>query len=342
MRRMALVAAATAALAAFVVMGSWFLAARQLQADIAGWTERQRAEGVLFSPGEIAIGGFPFRLDVTVPNPSLASADGRRRWEGPAIHATAPLWRRGRLDYEASGRHRYRFTRADGASREILLDLFQARGRVALDQGGIRMAGLSADKARITGTAPGQIVAEALAAELLLSPEHAADLKEDSASFALSTRSIAFLGEGAPRASALPVQSLEVRIALTGPLPWGTTPGALTRWRDAGGTLELRRLELGWSGLTVEGDGTLALDEYMRPEGAVALRLAGLHPTLQKLTAEGVLAPEEADLIARRAGELSSPDLGDPGRLLIAVSAQDGRLTVRERTYRILQPVSAP
>ena len=289
MRRIALAAAAAAALAALAVMGAWFLAARQMHADIAGWTERRRADGVLFSHGEIAIGGFPFRLDVTVPSPSLALADGRRRWEGPAIHATAPLWRPGGLGYEASGRHRYRFTGADGAPHEIMFDLVAARGRMAFDQGRIRIAGLSADKARISGTAPGEIVVEALASELLLDPERAADLKQASASVGLSARSLAFLGEGAPRASAEPVRSLEVTLALTGPLPWGQPPGALARWRDGGGTLELRRIALAWSALTVEGDGTLALDNRMRPEGAVALRVAGLQPTLQKLTAEGVL-----------------------------------------------------
>ena len=156
MRRMGMTAAAAAALAALALTGAWFLAAWQLHADIGGWTERQREDGVLFSHGEIAIGGFPFRLDVTVPSPSLASADGRRRWEGPILYASAPLWRPGGLDYDASGRHRYRFTRADGGSREILLDLFQARGRIALDQGRIRVAGLSAEKARVSGSAPGE------------------------------------------------------------------------------------------------------------------------------------------------------------------------------------------
>jgi hypothetical protein len=94
--------------------------------------------------------------------------------------------------------------------------------------------------------------------------------------------------------------------------------------------------------LTVDGDGTLALDDQMRPEGAVTLRISGLQPTLQKLTAEGVLAPEDAELIARKAGDLSTPDVGDPGRVLIAITAQGGRLTVRDRTYRILHPIAAP
>ena len=342
MRRIAIAAAATAVLALLALAGGWFLAARQVEAEIAGWTERQRAGGVLFSHGEIGIGGFPFRIDLMIPEPALASADGRRRWEGPPIHATASLWRPGEFDYEAQGRHRYRFTGSDGASHEIVFDLLAAAGSLALDQDRIRRAALAAEKVRISGTAPGEVLLDSLTAELMLEPEHAADLKTDSGKLSVSGRSIAFLGEGGARASTEPVQSLDLELALTGPLPWGEAPDALARWRDAGGTVELRRLALAWSTLSLDGDGTLALDERMRPEGAVTLRISGLQPTLQKLTAEGVLAPEDAELIAQKAADLSSPDLGDPGRVLIAISAQGGRLTVRDRTYRILHPITAP
>lgn len=342
MRRIAIAAAATFALCLLALAAGWFLAARQVRAEIAGWTDRQRAGGVLFSHGEIGVGGFPFRIELTIPDPALASADGRRRWEGPTIHATAPLWQAGKLDYEAPGRHRYRFTGSDGSSREIILDMLTAAGSVAFDADLIRLAALAAEKVRISGTAPGEVLLESLGAELLLEPEHAADLKSDSGTLALSARSIAFLGEDAARATAEPIQSLDLQLALTGPLPWGETPDALARWRDAGGTVELRRLALAWSTLGVDGDGTLALDQDMRPQGAVTLRISGLQPTLQKLTAEGVLAPEDAELIARIVGDLASPDVGDPGRVLIAVSAQGGRLTVRDRTYRILHPITAP
>ena len=92
----------------------------------------------------------------------------------------------------------------------------------------------------------------------------------------------------------------------------------------------------------MEGDGTLALDERMRPEGAFTFRLDGLEPMLQKQTAEGALTPEDAQLIARMAGNLGTADAAVPGRLLIAVTAQDGRLSIRDRTYRLLHPITAP
>ncbi len=80
----------------------------------------------------------------------------------------------------------------------------------------------------------------------------------------------------------------------------------------------------------------------MRPEGVVTLRLDGLQAVLQKMTAEGALPPEDAETVRRMAGDLASPDATVPGRLLVVVSAQDGKLAIRDRTYGILHPITAP
>jgi hypothetical protein len=342
MRRIAIGAAAAAVLCLLALAGAWYLASRDLRGEIAGWTERQRANGILFTHGEIEIGGFPFRLEVTIPAPALAGAEGARRWDGPPIVATAPLWRPHLLRFEAPGRHRYRFAGSDGMPHEIVFDMLAASGAIAIEEDRIRTLDLDASNLRITGTAPGEVIAGSIEARLRLDPDHAEDLKSDSGSLALAASSISFAGAQGSTARADPIQSVELQLALTGPLPWEGGNDGLARWRQAGGTLELRRLGLLWSALSVEGDGTVALDDRMRPEGAFTFRLDGLEPMLQKLTAEGALMPEESQLIARMVGDLASPDGAVPGRLLIAVAAQDGRLTVRDRTYRILHPITAP
>ena len=152
-----LIGATIQVLALLALAGVWFIAAREVEAQVAAWTERQRAAGILFTHGEIDLRGFPFRIDLTIPDPSLASADGRRRWEGAAIHATASLWHTGRFAYETPGRHRYRFTGLDGAPHEITFDLLAAAGQVALQQDRIRAASLAAAEVRISGTAPGEV-----------------------------------------------------------------------------------------------------------------------------------------------------------------------------------------
>jgi hypothetical protein len=341
MRRIAIAAAAGAALILAALSAAWFYAAQGVRAEIAGWTERQRAGGLLFTHGDLVVGGFPIRIDLTIPDPALASADGARRWEVAAITATAPIWQISRLDWNAAGRHRYRFTGPDGLQHEIVVDMLSANGRTEFEKDRIRLAEFSADSVRITGTAPGEAVIEGLRARLSLAPEKATDLKSDTGALLISARSLA-LPSGAESGLHEPIRSVDLALAVTGPLPWGDTPDALLRWRDAGGTLELRRLEFAWSELAVKGEGAVALDARMRPEGVVTLRLDGLQALLQKLTAEGDLPPEDADTVRRMSGDLASPDPTVPGRLLVVVSAQDGKLAIRDRTYRILQPITAP
>lgn len=342
MRRIAILAGAFALLIGFAVTASWFIAVNRVEESVAAWTERQRAGGWLFTHGEIEIGGYPFRVDLVIPSPALASADGLRRWEGPSVHAVAPLWQPGRLDYDAAGRHRYRFTGAGGLQHEITFDMLAAAGTAELAEDRIRSGSLNALSVRITGAAPGEIVLGSVEAMVRIAPEKAADLKSESASLAVSARSVALVGEANVTALSEPIQSADIFLALTGPLPWGDAPDALSHWRDAGGTLELRRIALAWSALALEGEGTLALDSRMRPEGALALRLDGLQPTLQKLTAAGDLPPADAERVRQMVEDLASPDVAVPGRLLIAIAAQDGRLTIGDRPYRILRPITAP
>lgn len=342
MRRIAVGAAAAAVLSMLALAAAWFLSSRELRAEIADWTERQRANGIFFTHGEIEIGGFPFRLELTVAEPALAGAAGAPRWDGPTIRASAPLWRPHLLQFQASGRHRYRFTGSDGLAHEISFDMLTAAGKVALEEDRIRSLDLDASHIRITGAAPGDVVVGRLEARLRVDPEQAGNLKAESGSAALTATSISFADAQSAAAAADPIQSLQVRLGLTGPLPWENGPDGLARWRQAGGTLELRRLALLWSALSLEGDGTIALDDRMRPEGAFSFRLDGLEPMLQKLSVEGALTPEQAKLISRMAGDLASPDAGVPGRLLITVAAQDGRLTVGDRTYGLRHPITGP
>ena len=341
MRRIAIAAAAAAALVVLALSAAWFFAAHRVRAEIAGWTERQREAGILFTHGDLQVGGFPLRIDVMIPDPAVASADGARRWEAAALSASAPIWRPSRLDWQAAGRHRYRFAGHDGLQHEIVIDMLAADGRTEFAKDRIRVADLTAHSVRITGTAPGEVMIAELQAHLSLAPENAADLKSETGALLVSASSIT-LPSGSEPGGYEPIRSVEFALALTGPLPWGESPDALLRWREAGGTLELRRLAFAWSELALEGEGALALDARMRPEGVVMLRLDGLQALLQKLTAEGGLPPEDADTVRRMADDLASPDATVPGRLLIVLSAQDGKLAIRDRTYRILNPITTP
>ena len=91
------------------------------------------------------------------------------------------------------------------------------------------------------------------------------------------------------------VETARLELELTGPVPPGRGPAAKAEaWRDGGGTLELRGLELRWGPLAATGAATLTLDEALQPMGAGTLRVAGAGEVLQAAAQAGLLTRQAA------------------------------------------------
>ena len=76
---------------------------------------------------------------------------------------------------------------------------------------------------------------------------------------------------------------------VSGSLPAVPTADDVIAWRDAGGVIEVRRLELASGPLRLTGDGTLALDGNGQPMGAMTLEISGYHAALNALIVRGIL-----------------------------------------------------
>jgi hypothetical protein len=337
-RPIALAGVLTALTLSLAVSALWLIEAHQVKATIADWTDRPLAGQFAFSHAAVEIDGFPFHLDVSISEPVLAVIDRSYHWHAPVLRMHGVIWRPNRFDYETAGRVEHASNDADG----LVINVPALRGTVEVADRILRHASLRAESVHIGGIGSGDVAVGGVEALIDLMPERAVDLKTDAAELKLSLQAIALVSDQLGSAFKEPISKIDLVLGLTGPLPWDGTPNALTRWRDAGGTFELHELALAWSGLKLEGDGTFALDDQLRPEGAFAFRLDGLQATLQRLTDAGDLSPEFAELIGQHIAELSVPDDRVPGRLLIGVTAQDGRLTVQDHLVDVLTPITGP
>lgn len=91
------------------------------------------------------------------------------------------------------------------------------------------------------------------------------------------------------------IERLDFDLVVTGPVPRAQDLAERAEaWRDGGGALELRRLELVWGEVTVAGGATLALDGQLQPMGAATARVGGHSAALRALTASGALTPRSA------------------------------------------------
>lgn len=129
------------------------------------------------------------------------------------------------------------------------------------------------------------------------------------------TVSIAARGVALPPAQAWPlgpaIERLLVELVVTGPVPRIVDlADRATAWRDGGGVMELRQLELAWGEVTLSGRATVTLDGQLQPAGGATARVAGHAAVLRALTAAGVLTPRSAMAAGAVLGLMARPPAG--------------------------------
>jgi hypothetical protein len=125
------------------------------------------------------------------------------------------------------------------------------------------------------------------------------------------------------------IAALSADLSVTGPLPPGRAPMARAEaWRDRGGTVELRALDITWGPVGAAAAATLTFDEALQPMGAGTLRLTGAAAALEALSAAGLVGTRAAltarsvlPLLSRPNAETGAPEIEVP------VTLEDRTLT---------------
>jgi len=107
----------------------------------------------------------------------------------------------------------------------------------------------------------------------------------------------------------------------------GFNAQALTQWRDAGGTLEANRIQVGYGPLFLQGNGTLALDGDLQLVGAFSARIQGFFQTVDGLRRGGVIRRPDASMAKVVLGMLSKqPKNGGPATISLPLTLQERAL----------------
>jgi hypothetical protein len=119
---------------------------------------------------------------------------------------------------------------------------------------------------------------------------------------------------------------LSVRGALN---PTDLSPDGLTRWKDAGGTLEITDFSLVWGPLQIAGDGTLAVDGALQPVGAFTAQIAGLDRLVNLLEKTGRMRAQQAAIARIALAVLTrAPANGGSPQARVPVSIQNRQLSI--------------
>lgn len=264
----------------------WTNAAVAAKAELERWIEARRSSGFDIQHDGIETAGFPLKIDLVVANPKV-SRQGRTpfTWQGPEklIAHIVPL-APNHLALEAAGHHLL-----SRGEKQMTLLLGAAKAELDANESGLAGLHLEVKEAALEGAFSTPINLGALSLDLRRRYDVAPDdLQNPAASLALSLERLT-LPPDAKSPLGPEVQKLSAVLNLMGPFPENLGREPLAAWSEAGGILDLERLYLEWPPLTLEGDGTLALDKNLLPIAPFGLKAKGVFETVDALSQAGLI-----------------------------------------------------
>jgi hypothetical protein len=263
----------------------WLWASWRVGKEIDSWLALESAKGRTWNCPNRAVGGYPFRIEVTCDNPTFAGrAEGHDVTGGlKRIHAVAQVYSPSHVIVEAAGP----LSVQDGAGGRVDLDwtLAQASIRSAKEQPPVERISLVLSEPKLSATVPGfePLQAKASMADFHVrpSPGREADAAWDVASRIMeieAPRLDAVLG-GRDKANADLVATFTQANALRG------TGGVqdLEAWRQAGGQVQIDTLSLQRGAQAVSAAGALYIDENRYAAGRFDVTVSGLDKVLSSM-----------------------------------------------------------
>lgn len=301
----------------------WNGAANAAKTELERWIDARRAAGFEVTHDGISKSGFPMRIDLTIANAKVSKGGEHPfSWQSPSamtvrIKSLAPL----HLILDARGQH---VLERDG--RRIAASFGKAGFGLTEGASGPEALQAELEDAVVEGIWP----APARLGRLTLNLARRFDVAADDLQTPTAFLSAAFERLSLPPEAKPPLgpdmARLSARVSLRGPVPESLKALPLRSWSDAGGVLDLESLHVEWGALTLDGDGTLALDRRLLPIAPFGLKAKGVFEAVDALEVQGLVAPENAMVVklalAVLAKEPPDPETGLM-RLPLTVQGRD-------------------
>lgn len=302
MRRGAGIVGLAVLLLAAAWLATWWVVGRHFEGRVVAWIEQQRAEGVEVTVAELRHCGVPTGWTICARDVVVARRQPTfREWRAAMVEASMVPWR--------------------------------------LDEVALLLPGPQRATRETPWRAAETIQFEAARPEAWLRLEPPDERSGDSLRVTLDLDDVVL--PAPPAGFADRVRTLALELALRGAFDPERPPReAVAAWRDGGGTLEIRRFALDWAPMTLDGDGTLALDALNRPLGAFTLRATGYAEALDATVQAGALRRREAAAVKAALNLIARAD-GPEGRrqVRLPLTMQDGRLSVAGFAVQRLEPL---
>jgi hypothetical protein len=307
------------AVLSLVYSGWWFTVAVQFEKSVDIWIEQQRDQGILTTYKKRSRTGFPGSVQLTVLAPHLEKLNKiGGSWSSDTLKLSLKPWAFNTLEFDLSGQHQWKLNKQTGVQtlegnaekwRGMLVLKGGVTDQVIVNLSGVEINDLSTnDTFQITET------------EISLH-----DISSDVPSFKIRIRDME-MPERVQSPLGRNVRHIDAKGEVMGRFQMGCWPGVLASWRDGGGMVDFKSLDIDYPPLRVRGDGTLALDSQMQPVGAFVVKVGGVFATVDALYNKGLI-PIGTSFATKIALGVLSKKSEDGGNSYLNMS-----LTLQDRT----------
>lgn len=320
-----------------LLSGGWMYGSKMIRTSLQERIDFHREKsGAQIHYDSLEIKGFPFVFHVKLQSPSVEIMHGKShplflKWQGDELQFRITPWSWKELKGKLIGSHT--FSLSLGKELSPLLEGTIKDGRViaSLTHRGLLSEGsLMGDEVTVKGRSAAYPLRIQKGRLTLYRGTQVSDGKRRF------MWGLKFFGDKLflPLEPSFPLGSIIDNLILEGFVLKPSVPlldwaDFLNAWREEEGALEITLLNMVWGPMSLSLNGTLSVDQDLRPMGSMTTSLAGYAQTLDALVQKGVMKKREAkigkialDILARQENDQPSTIVSLP------VTAQDGKLTV--------------
>lgn len=301
----------------------WNALADGLQKGFDRWVADRRAEGVEVDHGTAEVTGFPYRLELHIPQPTLFAPrlNAQPSWSAEKLVLYFQPWQKGHGIASVEGAQDIGWV--EGTVRrnaKVTTERTLASFRFN-DRGQILRVDSDMTEVEVNGSIPLR------SADRLQTRAEYRRMADGRTAFDTKVRGQNLKVD--PAASPLGEQIDLADISLEWePLPASAAPRDLDAWRDGSGVMQISRMEIVAGELSVSGDGTFALDKNRRPEGAAALIVRGADAFVEAVAAAGEIGAGGRLGLKLAITALEETDTEGNRFVRVPIAVQEGRLKI--------------
>ncbi|MFC7048283.1 DUF2125 domain-containing protein [Emcibacter nanhaiensis] len=330
----------------------WFYIAGKVEEKARIWIAAQESRGVHAFYGDLAVEGFPYKIVVKLSELKVELApELTRRGEAnlifPEVAIVAFPWK---LNHAVLSSAYGDVVLGPMQSPDMTMAVDGLKASLVLDRDSRQPERLSLTSERLSWaySSLGDKVPPSEARNLQLHVRRALEVTDGRQAMELPALLEVFLSAEDVVAHEIPVGIFGKKADLirlhtvlhASEFPRYDREG-LSRWRDEGGTLAVRTLEVRSGKMEFAMDGELTLDQDLKPLGAFSSQIRGLDHIVAVLSGHSGFQEEPGSMILEELKNMGENE-GDKGKMLsLAISLQNGLLFLGPIPVYELAPLAA-